>query len=91
MLASVDIYCIMEEEENNEAKEKKMIKNEIKLGDVVVWNFVFDVWEEKGVVVCVDGDKVSVEYVGWNGKVYRDVLSMDEIMLESEYNSQDSF
>ena len=68
-----------------------MIKNEIKLGDVVVWNFVFDVWEEKCVVVCVDGDNVSVEYVGWNGKVYRDVLSMDEIMLESEYNSQDSF
>jgi hypothetical protein len=68
-----------------------MINNEIKLGDVVVWNFVFDVWEEKGVVVCVDGDNVSVEYVGWNGKVYRDVLSMDEIMLESEYNSQDSF
>jgi hypothetical protein len=81
----------MKAQENNKEKEKKMIKNEIKLGDVVVWNFVFDVWEEKGVVVCVDGDNVSVEYVGWNGKVYRDVLSMDEIMLESEYNSQDSF
>jgi hypothetical protein len=81
----------MKEQENKREKEKKMIKNEIKPGDVVVWNFVFDVWEEKGVVVCVDGDNVSVEYVGWNGKVYRDVLSMDEIMLESEYNSQDSF
>ena len=68
-----------------------MKNNEIKLGDVVVWNFVFDIWEEKGVVVCVDADKVSVEYVGWNGKVYRDVLSMDEIMLESEYDSQYSF
>jgi len=81
----------MEEEENNKEKDKKMKNNEIKLGDVVVWNFVFDVSEEKGVVVCVDEDKVSVEYVGWNGKVYRDVLSMDEIMLESEYDSQYSF
>ena len=87
----VDKYCIMEEEENNKEKDKKMKNNEIKLGDVVVWNFVFDVSEEKGVVVCVDEDKVSVEYVGWNGKVYRDVLSMDEIMLESEYDSQYSF
>ena len=87
----VDKYCIMEEEENNKEKDKKMKNNEIKLGDVVVWNFVFDIWEEKGVVVCVDEDKVSVEYVGWNGKVYRDVLSMDEIMLESEYDSQYSF
>ena len=81
----------MEEEENNKEKEKKMKNNEIKLGNVVVWNFVFDVAEEKGVVVCVDGDKVSVEYVGWNGKVYRDVLSVEEIMLESEYDSQYSF
>jgi len=87
----VDKYCIIEEEENNKEKDKKMKNNEIKLGDVVVWNFVFDIAEEKGVVVCVDGDKVSVEYVGWNGKVYRDVLSMDEIMLESEYDSQYSF
>jgi len=81
----------MKAQENDRTKEKKMKNNEIKLGDVVVWNFVFDIWEEKGVVVCVDGDKVSVEYVGWNGKVYRDVLSMDEIMLESEYDSQYSF
>lgn len=90
MLASVDLYCIMEEEENNEAKEKKMNNNEIKIGSNVVWNFVFDRAEDSGVVVEIKGDKVSVEYKVM-GKVYRDMLSMDEIMLESEYNSQYSF
>jgi len=90
LLASVDLYCIMEEEENNEAKEKKMNNNEIKIGSNVVWNFVFDRAEDSGVVVEIKGDKVSVEYKVM-GKVYRDMLSMDEIMLESEYNSQYSF
>ena len=86
----VDKYCIMKEEENNEAKEKKMNNNEIKIGSNVVWNFVFDRAEDSGVVVEIKGDKVSVEYKVM-GKVYRDMLSMDEIMLESEYNSQYSF
>jgi hypothetical protein len=80
----------MKEEENNEAKEKKMNNNEIKIGSNVVWNFVFDRAEDSGVVVEIKGDKVSVEYKVM-GKVYRDMLSMDEIMLESEYNSQYSF
>ena len=75
-------------QENGNAKEKKMNNNEIKLGDVVVWNFVFDVYEEKGIVVDLDGDRVQVQYDGFNGKVYRDWLSMDEILLESVYNSQ---
>jgi hypothetical protein len=69
-----------------------MNNNEIKLGDVVVWNFVFDVPEEDGVVVGLDGDKVQVEYVGYiiggGSKVCREWLNVDEIMLESEYNSQ---
>ena len=84
-LACVDKYCIMREEEKRTTEEKKMNNNEIKLGDKVVWNFVFDVPEENGVVVCVDGDKVQVEYVGWNGKVYRDWLSVEEVSLESNW------
>ena len=86
----VDKYCIMKEEENDKTKEKKMNNNEIKIGSNVVWNFVFDRAEDSGVVVEIKGDKVSVEYKVM-GKVYRDMLSMDEIMLESEYNSQYSF
>lgn len=65
-----------------------MDNNEIKLGDVVVWNFVFDVAEEKGVVVGLDGDRVQVQYNGYNGKVYQEWLSVDEILLESVYDSQ---
>jgi len=83
-----DNVYIMMTQENGNAKEKKMNNNEIKLGDVVVWNFVFDVYEEKGIVVDLDGDRVQVQYDGFNGKVYRDWLSMDEILLESVYNSQ---
>ena len=85
----------MVEEENDREKEKKMNNNEIKLGDVVVWNFVFDVAEEKGVVVAMNDDKVQVEYEGYvfggGSKVYRDWLNVEEIMLESEYDSQYSF
>jgi len=69
-----------------------MENNEIKLGDVVVWNFVFDVYEEKGVVVGLDGDRVQVEYEGYvfggGSKVYREWLNVDEIILESVYDSQ---
>lgn len=75
----------MNSQENNEEKEMIMNNNEFKLGDKVVWNFVFDVPEENGVVVCVDGDKVQVEYVGWNGKVYRDWLNVEEVSLESNW------
>lgn len=68
------------------------MENKFKIGDSVVWNFVFDVAEENGIVVGFDGDKVQVEYVGYvfggGSKVYRDWLNVDEIMLESEYNSQ---
>jgi hypothetical protein len=78
----------MEVQENDRTKEKKMDNNEIKLGDVVVWNFVFDVAEEKGVVVGLDGDRVQVQYNGYNGKVYQEWLSVDEILLESVYDSQ---
>ena len=85
----------MEEEENNKEKDKKMKNNEIKLGNVVVWNFVFDVAEEKGVVVAMNDDKVQVEYEGYvfggGSKVYRDWMDVEEIMLESEYDSQYSF
>ena len=88
----VDKYCIMKAQENDKTKEKKMNNNEIKLGDVVVWNFVFDVAEEKGVVVALDGDKVQVEYEGYvlggGSKVYRDWMNVESVMLESEYNSQ---
>lgn len=81
-------------QENDNAKEKKM-NNEIKMGDKVVWNFVFDVAEEAGLVVALDGDKVQVEYIGYvfggGSKVYREWLNVDEIMLESEYDSQYSF
>ena len=69
-----------------------MENNEIKLGDVVVWNFVFDIAEEKGVVVAMNDDKVQVEYEGYvlggGSKVYREWLNFDEIMLESVYDSQ---
>jgi hypothetical protein len=72
-----------------------MNNNEIKLGDVVVWNFVFDVYEEKGVVVGLDGDRVQVEYegyvVGQGVKTRRDWLMLDEILLESEYDSEYSW
>jgi hypothetical protein len=82
----------MKAQENDNTKEKKMENNEIKLGDVVVWNFVFDVYEEKGVVVGLDGDRVQVEYKGYvlgeGVKMRRDWLSMDEILLESVYDSQ---
>jgi methyl coenzyme M reductase subunit C-like uncharacterized protein (methanogenesis marker protein 7) len=78
----------MKAQENDRTKEKKMDNNEIKLGDVVVWNFVFDVAEEKGVVVGLDGDRVQVQYDGYNGKVYQEWLSVDEILLESVYDSQ---
>ena len=68
------------------------MQNEIKIGDKVVWNFVFDVAEEAGLVVALDGDKVQVEYIGYvfggGSKVYREWLNVDEIMLESEYDSQ---
>ena len=80
------------QEKTKEEKDKKMENNEIKLGDVVVWNFVFDVAEEKGVVVGLDGDRVQVEYEGYvfggGSKVYREWLNFDEIMLESVYDSQ---
>ena len=62
-----------------------MSNEEIEIGDNVVWNFVFGVPEECGVVVDVNDDKVKVEYKGWKGKVYRDWLDMDQVMLESEY------
>lgn len=92
---NADVYCIMKAQENDNAKEKKMNNNEIKLGDVVVWNFVFDVAEEKGVVVAMNDDKVQVEYEGYvlggGSKVYREWLNVEEIMLESEYDSQYSF
>jgi len=90
-----DNYCIMKAQENDREKEKKMNNNEIKLGDVVVWNFVFDRPEDDGVVVSVKGNKVEVEYKGYvmggGSKVYREWLNVDEIMLESEYDSQYSF
>jgi hypothetical protein len=80
------------QEKTKEEKDKKMENNEIKLGDVVVWNFVFDVAEEKGVVVGLEGDRVQVEYEGYvlgeGVKMRRDWLSMDEILLESVYDSQ---
>ena len=62
-----------------------MENNEIKLNDKVVWNFVFDVPQENGVVVLFEGDNVLVEYVGWNGKVYRDWMKLEEIELESKW------
>ena len=57
----------------------------MKVGDKVLWNFVCEVPEECGVVVDVNDDKVQVEYKGWKGKMYRDWLDMDQVMLESEY------
>jgi hypothetical protein len=82
----------MKAQENDNAKDKKMNNNEIKLGDMVVWNFVFDVAEEKGVVIGLYCDEVQVEYegyvIGGGSKVYREWLKLDEIMLESEYDLQ---
>lgn len=68
-----------------------MINNEIKLGDVVVWDFVFDVAEQEGVVVALNGDRVQVEYKGYQGKVYRDWMDTESVMLESEYDMKYSF
>jgi hypothetical protein len=66
-----------------------MDNQEIKIGDNVVWNFVFDVPQEKGVVVALNGDKVQVEYAGYvfggGSKVYRDWLNVDEVVLESNW------
>jgi len=71
------------------------MKNEFKVGDRVVWNFVFDMAEEVGVVVCVKNDRVEVEYEGYvmggGSKVYRDWLDCEEVMLESVYHSEYSF
>jgi len=68
------------------------MENEFKMGDKVVWNFVVEVAEENGVVVGLDGDRVEVEYVGpvlgGGSKVYREWLNVDEVMLESEYDSK---
>lgn len=61
------------------------MKNEFKMGDKVVWNFVFDAPEDNGVVVGLDGDKVEVEYQGYKGKTYRDWLGVDEVVLESNW------
>lgn len=71
------------------------MQNGFKVGDKVVWNFVFDVPEDVGVVVCVKGDKVEVEYegcvMGGGSKVYREWLDCEEVMLESVYDSEYSF
>lgn len=61
------------------------MENEFKMGDKVVWDFVFDVPEENGVVVGLDGNRVEVEYKGYNNKMYRDWLEVDEVMLESNW------
>ena len=65
------------------------MENKFKVGDSVVWDFVFDMPNENGVIVGLDGDKVQVEYKGYvlggNYKMYRDWLSCEEVDLEENY------
>jgi hypothetical protein len=61
------------------------MKNNLQIGNSVVWDFVFDVPQENGVVVGLNDNKVQVEYIGYQGKTYRDWLNMDEVVLESEW------
>jgi hypothetical protein len=78
-----------QEKRTTKKRETIMNNNEIKLGDKVVWNFVFDVPENVGVVVGVNGDKVEVEYEGYvmggGSKVYRDWLSVEEVDFLSNW------
>ncbi len=61
-----------------------MDKN-FKVGDVVVWDFVFDMPQECGEIVEIKGDKVRVEYRGYRDNVYRDWMSCEEIDFEENY------
>lgn len=61
------------------------MENKFKVGDSVLWNFVFEVPQECGEIVDVKGDKVQVEYRGYCDNVYRDWLEMDEVVLESNW------
>jgi len=62
-----------------------MSNEEIEIGDNVVWNFVFDMPQEKGIVVALKGDKVQVEYEGGGSKVCRDWLNVEEVVLEENW------
>jgi hypothetical protein len=88
-LESVDKYCIMKAQDNDNAKEKKMISNKFNIGDKVVFEFVVDVPENVGVVVGVNDDKVEVEYEGYvmggGHKVYREWLNVEEIDFLSNW------
>ena len=66
-----------------------MSNEEIEIGDNVVWNFVFDMPQEKGIVVALKGDKVQVEYEGYvfggGSKVCRDWLNVEEVVLDENW------
>jgi hypothetical protein len=66
-----------------------MNNNQFNMGDKVVWNFVFEVPQENGVVVGVNGDKVEVEYEGYvmggGHKVYREWLNVEEVDFLSNW------
>jgi hypothetical protein len=79
----------MKAQENDKQEEKKMNNNQFNMGDKVVWNFVFEVPQENGVVVGVNGDKVEVEYEGYvmggGHKVYREWLNVEEVDFLSNW------
>jgi len=66
-----------------------MNNNQFNMGDKVVWNFVFEVPQENGVVVGVNGDKVEVEYEGYvmggGRKVYREWLNVEDVDFLSNW------
>ncbi len=58
---------------------------EYRVGDRVVFDWVFDEPQEVAVVVEVDGEYVVVEYVGHMDRVYRDRFHVDSVDLESNW------
>jgi len=61
------------------------MENKFKVGDSVVWNFVFEMPQECGEVIAVKGDNVQVEYRGYCDRVYRDWVSCEDVDFEANY------
>ena len=65
------------------------MENRFKVGDRVVWDFCFDMPQECGEVVGVNGFLVQVEYVGYvlggGRKVYREWMDSENLDLESAF------
>ena len=69
-------------------REKMENENGFAVGDLVVWNWVFDWPDDSGTVVAVDGNRIQVRCHAYADEPL-EWMDADEVMLASEWDSSE--